>query len=439
MTHLTYTKCLDAMFKMQRFGIKLGLDIIAQILKAMSDPQDNFNAIHIAGTNGKGSVAAMLATIFCDAGIPVGCYTSPHLERFNERITINNTPISDDQVVQAYERVMSVQGLSRTATFFEINTAMAFGEFGRQGVQWAIVETGMGGRLDATNILKPALSIITNISMEHQDYLGASLHAIAGEKAGIIKHGIPVVTGVHQKSALKAIMSKAGQEIAPVYRYGDAFRSRKPSGDTRTQYSGFNYYGIQNRWPHIELSLEGDHQIRNASLALAACEVLNLTGKTAFSEETIRQGIKHTQWPGRLELVSRSPDIILDGAHNFMSARTLRHYLATHYGDRKITMVVGILDDKPYRSIMKDLTALSHRVIVTQPIINRALPVQRLVEITAALGIEAVPIANVADAVKHAVAISKPDEVICIAGSLYVVGEAKTALTTMGVSQYPIS
>jgi len=439
LTHLTYTKCLDAMFKLQRFGIKLGLDIIARILEAMGNPQNNFSAIHIAGTNGKGSVAAMLATIFCEAGIPVGCYTSPHLERFNERITINNTPISDNQVVQAYERVMAVKSLSRPATFFEINTAMAFGEFGRQGVQWAIVETGMGGRLDATNILRPALSIITNISMEHQDYLGSSLYAIAGEKAGIIKHGIPVVTGVHQKSALKAIVSKADQEKAPVYRYGNAFRSRKPSANSRAQYSEFNYSGIQNRWPHIELSLEGDHQIRNASLALAACEVLNQNGKTAFSEETIRQGIKHTQWPGRLELVSRSPDIILDGAHNFMSARTLRHYLATRYKDRHITLVVGILDDKPYRSIMKDLTALSHRVIVTQPIINRALPVQRLVEITAALGIEAVPIANVADAVKHAVAISKPDEVICIAGSLYVVGEAKTTLTDMGISQNPIS
>lgn len=427
------------MFKLQRFGIKLGLDIIARILEGIGNPQDHFSAIHIAGTNGKGSVAAMLATIFCEADIPVGCYTSPHLQRFNERITINNTPISDDRVVQAYERVMSVQGLSRAATFFEINTAMAFSEFGRRGVQWAIVETGMGGRLDATNILMPALSIITNISMEHQDYLGSSLHAIAGEKAGIIKHGIPVVTGVHQKSALKAIVSKAVREKARLYRYGNAFRSRKPSGHSRKPYSEFHYTGIQNRWPHIELRLAGDHQIRNASLALAACEVLNQSGKTAFSEETIRQGIKHTLWPGRLELVSRSPDIVLDGAHNFMSARTLRRYLATHYSSRKITMVVGILDDKPHRSIMKDLTALSHRVIVTQPIINRALPVQRLVEITAALGMEATPIPSVADAVRYAVAISKPDEVICIAGSLYVVGEAKTALTNLGISQNRIS
>jgi len=422
------------MFKLQRFGIKLGLDVIARILEVLGNPQDRFKAIHIAGTNGKGSVAAMLTTVFCEADIAVGCYTSPHLERFNERITVNNTPISDNEVIRAYERVMRVQGLSRPATFFEITTAMAMDVFARRKVQWAIMETGMGGRLDATNILKPALSIITNISMEHQAYLGSTLQAIAGEKAGIIKQNIPVVTGVRQKPAIETVLSKAEGKHAPVYRLGDRFRSRKSS--VRSQ---FHYSGIQNRWPHIELRLEGDHQIQNASLSLAACEVLNQKGDTAFSEATIRRGIRNAHWPGRLELVSRSPDIILDGAHNFMSARTLRHYLATHYKDRKITLVVGILDDKPYRSILKDLTAPCSRVIVTQPIIDRALPVQRLAEITTTMGIDTIPIAQVADAVRHAVTISKPDEVICIAGSLYVVGEAKTALTAMGMSRNQVS
>ena len=432
MTQSAYHDCLASMFKLQRFGIKLGLDIIGRMLEALGNPQNNFNAIHIAGTNGKGSVAAMLSAIFDEAGLSVGCFTSPHLERFNERIAVNKIPIEDQAVIQAYQRVKAIKGLSRSATFFEFATAMAFNEFSRRGVQWAIVETGMGGRLDATNILQPVLSIITNISMEHQTYLGSTLHAIAGEKAGIIKNGIPVVTGVRQAAAIKAIETKARGENAPLYRYGQAFRSRKSSTP-----SCFSYRGIKHDWPHLELSLTGDHQVQNAALVLAACEILNQSGHIALSEDIIRRGLAHTQWPGRLEVVSTEPVIILDGAHNQMSARILGRHLATHYKERNIILVVGILDDKPYRSILKDLTAPCAKVIITQPQINRALAAEKLAAIVNEMGIQGQAIPRVADAVKHAIAICEPDDIICIAGSLYVVGEARTALADLGLVKTP--
>ena len=419
----TYSTCLESMFKLQRFGIKLGLETISHMLETLGNPHKNFLSIHIAGTNGKGSVAAMLTSILKHSGYKVGCYTSPHLEKFNERITINNVPINDAEVVAAYERVNSVPELSRSATFFEFATAMAFSEFDRQGVDWAVIETGMGGRLDATNILTPKLAIITNISIEHRAYLGNSISAIAGEKAGIIKQGVPVVTGVHQPSAIKAVADKAHSLNTQVYRSGHSFKTHRiPKGNK------FNYFGLSQTWRNIELGLQGLHQIDNAGLALAGCEIINQNNDADLTEASIRTGLKQTTWPGRLEIVNQTPCIILDGAHNLMSARMLGRYLSDNFADRKITLVIGILDDKPYQSILKDLTTPCHRVIITQPRINRALPTAKLAESLSSIGVSPHVIEDVSQAVKFAIDNSAPNDVICVAGSLYVVGEAKTAL-----------
>jgi dihydrofolate synthase/folylpolyglutamate synthase len=198
MTNGQYDRCLSSMYGLRRFGIKLGLDTIEAILAALGHPQQNVPAIHVAGTNGKGSVVALLAAILRQAGYRVGHYTSPHLERFNERICIDAVPIDDREVVAAWEKIQAMDHLVREPTFFEATTAMALYEFSRRKVDWAIMETGMGGRLDATNVLQPALCVITNISLEHRDYLGHTIAAIAGEKAGIIKPKTPVVSGVTQ-------------------------------------------------------------------------------------------------------------------------------------------------------------------------------------------------------------------------------------------------
>jgi dihydrofolate synthase/folylpolyglutamate synthase len=322
---------------------------------------------------------------------------------------------------------MAIEDLPRQPTFFEFTTAMAFDAFARHQVQWAVIETGMGGRLDATNVLQPEISIITNISLEHKQYLGKTLPLIAGEKAGIIKTGIPVVSGVRQKSARQVIEHQASTRRARLVQWGRDFKTRRhPS-------SGFNYIGLYNRWSGIQLNLAGEHQVDNAALVLAACELLAHGNHVQIGETAIRRGLSTVSWPGRLEIALKEPCLILDGAHNLMSARILGRYLTRHLADRHITLVVGILDDKPYNSILKDLITPCKQVIVTQPKIDRAIPVERLEIIAKAFNPNVTVKKDVAEAVRYAIATARPQDVICVAGSLYVVGEAKTALADMGI------
>ncbi len=210
-----YQKCLDIIYKLGRFGIKLELDTISNILNLLDNPEKKYNIVHVAGTNGKGSTATYIASILQVAGFKTGVYTSPHLVRFNERIAINGRDISNDDVVNAYEAVHKVDTGERKATFFEIATAMGFYHFAKENVQWAVIETGMGGRFDATNIIKPKVSVITNLSIEHTEYLGNTIKALAKEKGGIIKTGTPVVTGVSQPSGLKVIKNIAKEKSDP--------------------------------------------------------------------------------------------------------------------------------------------------------------------------------------------------------------------------------
>ncbi len=259
-----YEKCLETMFSLHRFGIKLGLDVMQNILSGLDHPQHRFRSIHVAGTNGKGSVASMISAILQKAGFTVGLYTSPHLIHFNERIRINGRPVTNREVVAAFQAVQGVHSGDREPTFFEFATAMALYAFGERPVDWAVIETGMGGRLDATNMLAPELSIITNISIEHREYLGHTIAEIAGEKAGIIKQATPVVTGVKQPAAIRVVEAKAAALQAPCYRQGPDFRCRRQSD------GHFTYYGIDHKWPGLATPLLGEHQVSNAGLALAA-------------------------------------------------------------------------------------------------------------------------------------------------------------------------
>jgi len=417
-TKASYNSCLNTLYSLRRYGIILGLDVIGNILKGVGNPQNNFNTIHVAGTNGKGSIASALSTILHKAGYKVGLYTSPHLVRFNERICINNRPVSDDDVVASYNAVKDVHYSSREPTFFEFNTAMAFYEFGRHNVEWAVIETGMGGRLDATNIITPALSIITNISLEHKLYLGNTISEITREKGGIIKKGVPVVTGVTQKNAISVLTSIAKKQSAPFYRFRDAFRVR------RNRNTSFNYFGIDHVWRHIQTGLIGNHQINNAALVLAACELL-IRNNLNLSLKNIKDGLEQNRWPGRLEMVSSSPQILLDGAHNFIAARHLARYLSENLSDRDITLIIGILDDKPYKAILKDLLPLCRKVILTRPKIDRALSPERLYPTAQKIISDIHIVPDVDKAIIYAIENTSPKDIICIAGSLYVVGEAK--------------
>jgi len=420
-TQERYRKCLNEMFALRRFGIKLGLSTIRNILKGLGNPERRFQSVHVAGTNGKGSIASALASILHGSGYKVGLYTSPHLVRFNERIQVNLLPVTDKKVVELYRSVKRRYQGRREPTFFEYTTAMAFYEFARRGVDWAVVETGMGGRLDATNILSPALSIISNVSLEHQAYLGSTIAQIAREKGGIIKEKTPVVTGVTQAKAIAVLEEIAARKKAPIYRLGRSFRTRRTAGGS------FTYRGIDETWRDLRVGLNGKHQVLNAALVLAACEILNRR-KVGLQIEGVKTGLLNNVWPGRLEVVSTRPLVILDGAHNRIAAHTLAQYIREHLKNKKVTLVIGILDDKPYAAMLKSLLPVCSRAIITRPKIDRATDPARLFAIAQKIIGDVTVIGDVEAAVAHALNTVSAQDAVCIAGSLYVVGEAKEAL-----------
>ncbi len=443
MTDISYQKCLDEMNGLGRFGIKLGMETTEGILDALGSPEKKFKSIHIAGTNGKGSIASYIASILCAAGFKTGLYTSPHLVKFNERFVINNCEVSDDDVVEAYLAVKKADTGERKATFFELATAMGFYLFGRDDVEWAVIETGMGGRLDATNVLRPAVSVISNLSIEHTMYLGNTIEEIAMEKGGIIKDKIPVVTGVTQESALSVLKKIAEERKSPLYLYGKDFTTDTASLTGRKDLTCssenlFDYNGIKNRWNGLKTCLKGDHQIGNAALALAAVEIAltdvgsdfsNGEGKfknPAQMEKNVRKGLMDTTWPGRLEYIMENPVVILDGAHNLDAAENLGRYLEEKVKCRRLTMVIGILNDKPFDSMLRFLTASADRIIFTKADIDRSLEPVVLKEyaekITKA---DIIIVDDVAKAVDFAIKNSSESDAVCVAGSLYVAGEAR--------------
>jgi dihydrofolate synthase/folylpolyglutamate synthase len=414
-------ECLETMFALRRFGIKLGLATIRRMLSGLDNPQRRYRCIHIAGTNGKGSVASTLATILMKSGYRVGLYTSPHLVRFNERIQVDGEEISDAQIVRLFRRVQRTCAGGREPTFFEFTTAMALDEFARRKVDWAVIETGMGGRLDATNAITPELSVITNVSREHREYLGDTIDRIAFEKAGIVKRRKPVVTGVRQSSAFSVLSETAQQRSAPLHRLGSEFRVRRRADGT------FTYSGIEHIWTHLATGLRGEHQVQNAALVLAACELL-MPKAPRIDLHSIRAGLIENRWPGRLEVVSQNPLVVFDGAHNLDAARQLSRWLSKNLRGRPLTLVVGILDDKPYRAMLKRLVPLASRVIFTQAKINRALPAKTLVKAARPMTSDISVITDVAHALKVAVKTAPAGGLTLVAGSLYVVGEAQAAI-----------
>ncbi|OQY00423.1 MAG: bifunctional tetrahydrofolate synthase/dihydrofolate synthase [Desulfobacteraceae bacterium 4572_130] len=417
MEQISYKQCLDKMYKLNRFGIKLELETITNILKNIGSPQKKFKSIHIAGTNGKGSIASYIASILKSAGFKTGLYTSPHLIKFNERFSINGKDVSNDDIVQSYIAVKNADTGKRKATFFELATAMGFYLFARNHVQWAVIETGMGGRLDATNVIKPELSVISNISIEHTDYLGNTIKDIAREKAGIIKNNIPVITGVKQASALSVLRKTAEKKSADFYLYKKDFKTRKSHKG-----NFFTYTSNKNKFQKLETKLLGPHQIENAALAIAASEII----LSESSEKHIKHGILKTTWPARLEYIMDNPMVIIDGAHNFEASKNLGKYLKFELKGKKIAIIIGILDDKPYKSMVKELIPCAHKIIFTKAEINRSLDPKILKDFSKNItDSKIIIIENVGKAVEYAIKNLSDYDCICVAGSLYVAGEAR--------------
>src|SRR5271157_4547485 len=291
------TQALAWVFDLQKFGIKFGLSSTLDLLARLGLPYHQGRYLHIAGTNGKGSVAAMLSAVLARAGYPVGLFTSPHLVSLQERFRLRDQEISADALLNLINRARTAVSAAEPPTFFEFVTALALLYFLEEKADPIILETGMGGRLDATNIVQPLVAVITNITRDHEDHLGRGLVAIAGEKAGIIKAGAPLVTYATQKSVLDLFRRRCGELATPLYQGGVDFKTRG-RGEMR-----FDYHGLAKELPNLALSLTGRHQYRNAAVALAVLELLERQG-LAISPGAIREGLQKTRWPGRLEQVA---------------------------------------------------------------------------------------------------------------------------------------
>lgn len=421
-------RLLEYLYGLERHGIKPGLERISALLAALGEPQKAFGAVHVAGTNGKGSVSSMTASILMEAGFKTGLYTSPHLSRFNERISVSDRKVTDKELAGLAAEVRAAMKKARISgvTFFEFTTAMAFLHFKKKKVDFAVVETGMGGRLDATNLLAPLVTVITNVSLDHTAWLGSTIREVAFEKAGIIKPGVPVVTGEPPGQALAVIKAAAKRVCAPLYVIGRDFHAEGSSGS-------FAYSGTSGGLERLKVSLYGPHQVQNAACAIAAVEALRLKG-ARVTGAAVRNGLRKAAWPGRFETVSRRPTVILDGAHNPSGASALREALAT-VKRKRLILVIGIMSDKDVHGILKELVPLSDEVIMTRPKGERSATLSDLKKEASAYRRPVLGIESVKAACKKALSIASQGDAICVAGSLFTVGEAREYLLRPGAGK----
>ena len=415
----SYPHTLDYLFSLHRFGIKLGLEVIADLLRRLGNPQYRFATLHVGGTNGKGSSAAMAASILMAAGYRVGLYTSPHLVDFRERIQVQGAMISPEQVCDLTDRIRGVTDPQGSLTFFECTTAMAFQHFADQAVDIGVVEVGMGGRFDATNVLRPLGVLISTVAMDHEMYLGSTLEAIAAEKAGILKPHTVAVLGALPAEASRVIRQIGDSLSAPMSQYGVDFRvTQEANGE-------FGYDGPLWHWQGLRTNLLGQHQVSNAGNVLALLEAAT-PRQFQVTESAVRAGLQQVRWPGRLEVVGHDPLIVMDGAHNPSAAMVLFDFLQSQLHDatdRKLIMVIGMMKDKHHAGFLRLFHQMTDCLILTQPHMDRAASPDML---AAALELDARPpllIADPKEALERAKVLARPTDVICVTGSLFLVGE----------------
>ncbi len=401
---------LKWLYGLTRFGIKPGLETITTLLQRLGNPHLNFKSIHITGTNGKGSVAALIAAVLQNNGYKTGLYTSPHLLRFNERIAIDGTEISDEDLISSVEKIRKSCG-DIEVTFFEFTTALAFLYFAEKKVDIAVVETGMGGRLDATSVLTPLLSIITTVDFDHMKYLGSTKEAIAWEKAGIIKKNIPVVVGFVDSGVL-AVLKNAAKSLGSSFLHVPSLLSAHQISSS-FQSQTFETKGWVN--DSFSLPLLGQHQMENALVAIAALTQLGLP------PSSIQKGLSLTHWPGRLEIISEKPLIIVDGAHNEAGMATLAQYLQ-NIPQRKV-LILAAADDKPIDLFAKVLAPLFEIVIVTQGS-YKPCPLSVLGEAVRAYSSQVEEYPLVEKAIQRALSFLQKDDCLLVTGSLYMIGDA---------------
>ena len=402
------------------------IDRIQKIASLLGNPQDATNAIHIAGTKGKGSTSAFIYSILKAAGFKVGLYTSPHLASFRERIRINATLISEEDIVKFLGDVRKALGGigDSEASFFEVYTALAYLYFKEKKVDFAVYETGLGGRLDATNILKALVSCITPISYDHMDKLGNTLKQIAGEKAAIIKEGSVCVSAPQEDEALDVIKKACLEKNARLILVGRDIKFEEISASDDKEV--FNVFGQEHEYRMLVSKLLGPHQIINAATAVGVIEAMRFHG-IAIPPECVKRGVESCRWPGRLEVVSRSPLVVLDGAQNKASALALAAAVKKIFKYKKLILVLGVSKDKDLKGILDELLPISDSIVLTKSkIVGRALEPAKMKKFIECK--ETFSTSGVEEALLRARKLADPDDLILITGSLFVVGEARERL-----------
>ena len=433
---MNYSEAIQFLYNLRLFGAKFGLENTFRLAALAGNPQDRLRFIHVAGTNGKGSTCAMLESIYRAAGLRVGLFTSPHLVSFRERIQVNRQLIPQAEVVrlvEALQPLLKQFPADHHPTFFEVITVMALKYFAEQKCDLVIWETGLGGRLDATNIVTPLASVITNIQFDHQQWLGDTQERIATEKAGIIKPGVPVITTADEPEALAVIEKTAREKNAPLIKVGQASRLQgapeRPSGAAAASLSPSEETKKLETGKMPVLPLPGAHQLINAALALVTVETLQ--NKISASDSAIRTGLETVQWPGRMQLIQKpgGQKILLDGAHNVAGAKALRSALEKNFIAARQTLILGVLQDKDWPHICKILAPTAARIFTVPVTSERTADARKL----AAACRTANPAAKIAagDSLRRALDQAANDRFVVVTGSLYLVGEA---LELLGLS-----
>lgn len=421
---MTYEQALAYLEGLVKFGSQLGLTRIERLLELMQQPQRRFRSIHVTGTNGKGSTTAMLTAALQAAGLRVGMYTSPHLVSYRERMRINGEDISPAAFGAALAHTrrfvdMMVAEGAEHPTEFEILTAAAFYYFAASGVEYAVIEVGLGGLLDSTNVIMPAAAVITNVTLEHTDRCGTTIAEIAGHKAGIIKPGVPVVTAATGE-AREIIRRTAAANQAELAVLGETYHieapAATPAGQTFSYRSGSDWDGS------YQTALIGRHQAANAALAVRTIELLSAQ-EPRLTPAAVKDGLRRVVWPGRFERVAGEPTLIIDGAHNPDGARVLRENLDALYPAAPRRLLIGILKDKDVAGILRYLVRPEDRVIVTAPQSDRAGDPAIIAREIVAREVAVVP--EYDEAVRQFLAAAQPEEVLCVAGSLYLIGAVR--------------
>jgi len=434
---LNYEEALSWIHSIARFGMNQGLERINKLMNEMGDPHKKLKFLHIGGTNGKGSTAAFAASILEAAGYRVGLYTSPYLEQFTNRMSINGIDIQRDRLVELTARIKPlVEKIASDPAYgqpteFEVVTAIAFTYFAEELPDIVVLEVGLGGRLDATNVINPSVTAITTISLEHTQVLGDTVEEIALEKAGIIKEGSTVATQA-TGGALGVFKDVCSRKNVPLYRLGREYNVEKQFGDLNGQ--TFHYKGISRSFLNLKISLLGDYQINNAALALASMELLEKQG-FVFPEEAVRTGLANTKWPGRLEILHRSPLVVIDGAHNTEAFQNLCNALQNTFSYGRLILVIGILADKAIDNILGQILPLADILVITTPNSPRAADPNALKTMAGKMMSGPVFVEeNIPEAVNLAISMARSQDLVLIAGSLYLISDARLFLKSSSVS-----